>query len=279
MLSLLEIIKRTTDFLGKAGLETPRRDAELLIGHALDLTRTQLYLQFERPLTEAELEKIRPLARRRSKREPVQYIIGYVDFMDIRLRVDKRALVPRPETEELADLLIRRLKPVSILDLGTGSGALALALAAAFPAAEVTAVDRSLEALSLARENASANELERVRFLESDWFRALPPGEGFDLIVSNPPYLTTEEWETAEDEVRVFEPKGALVAEEEGRSDLETILQVASNYLTPGGWVALETGIAQHEALQIRAAAAGLVDWESIQDMSGRPRFFLARRP
>lgn len=278
MLSLLEIIQRTTGYLKKAGIDTARLDSELLIAHVLGLSRTQLYLQFERPLTDVELEAIRPLVRRRAGREPLQYIMGEVEFFGLRLRVDGRALVPRPETEELADFLSRHGTPRRILDLGTGTGALALALAATFPEAEVTAVDRSGEALELARENAAANALTRVRFVASDWFSAIPgEREPFELIVANPPYLTEEEWETAQPEVREFEPKQALVAAREGRSDLERILVESPAHLSAGGWVALETGIAQHERLQEVAKAAGFRATESRRDLSGRARFFLAR--
>lgn len=278
MLSLLEIIQRTTGYLKKAGIDTARLDSELLIAHVLGLSRTQLYLQFERPLTDVELEAIRPLVRRRAGREPLQYIMGEVEFFGLRLRVDGRALVPRPETEELADFLSRHGTPRRILDLGTGTGALALALAATFPEAEVTAVDRSGEALELARENAAANALTRVRFVASDWFSAISvEREPFELIVANPPYLTEEEWETAQPEVREFEPKQALVAAREGRSDLERILVESPAHLSAGGWVALETGIAQHDRLQEVAKAAGFRATESRRDLSGRARFFLAR--
>src|SRR5882757_4957498 len=167
MLTVLEIIKRTTEFFDKRGVESARLNAELLIGHALGLKRMQLYLQFERPLTETELEKIRPLVKRRGSREPLQYIMGETDFSGLKLKVDRRALIPRPETERLIELLTQHVAtpPASILDLGTGSGAIALALAKTWPEAAVTAVDKSEEALALARENAEACGLAaRVKF-------------------------------------------------------------------------------------------------------------------
>src|SRR5476651_1030508 len=156
MLTVLEIIKKTTDFLAGKGIESARLNAELLVGHALELKRMQLYLQFERLLTEPELEKIRPLVRRRGQHEPVQYIIGATDFHGVRLKVDRRALIPRPETELLVELITRELTvpPARVLDLGTGSGAIALALTKHYSAAAVTAVDLSEDALALARENA-----------------------------------------------------------------------------------------------------------------------------
>lgn len=281
MLALLEVIKRTADFFRKAGIETPRLDAELILADVLGLTRMELYQHFERPLTEAELDRVRPLVKRRSKREPLQHILGWVDFYDLRIKVDRRALIPRPETEELVDLLARRPGPApgSILDLGAGSGALTLALARAFPEAKVVGVERSAAALELARENARTNGMEgRVLFLAGDWFGPLEEEARFDLIVSNPPYLTEEEWETAQPEVRDFEPREALVASDGGCADLERILAEAPRWLTAGGWLALETGVDQHVRLGRAALAAGLVDIESKRDLSGRDRYVWARR-
>src|SRR4051812_23163954 len=196
MLTVLEIIKRTTEFFEKRDIESARLNSELLIGHALGLKRMQLYMQFERPLTETELEKIRPLVKRRSLREPLQYILGECEFSGLKLKVDRRALIPRPETEYLIELITPRVAepPAMVVDLGTGSGAIALALAKNYPSALVTAVDRSVEALALARENAVATGLDaRVKFIESDWFSALARDEKFQLIVANPPYLSDAE--------------------------------------------------------------------------------------
>ena len=194
--TVLEIVKKTTDFLQERGVESPRLNAEILIGHALGLKRMQLYLQFERLLTEPELEKIRPLVRRRGKREPVQYIVGETDFSGLKLKVDRRALIPRPVTELLIEKIVGCLTspPARVLDLGTGSGAIALALARAWPEARLTAVDTNAEALELARENATSTGLaERVTFVVSDWFAQITAEPPFDVIVANPPYLPAEE--------------------------------------------------------------------------------------
>ena len=283
MLSLLEIITKTTDFFASRGVEPARLNAEQVVGHALGLKRMQLYLQFERLLTEPELEKIRPLVKRRAQREPLQHIVGTVEWGGLTLKVDRRALIPRPETEELLELVLARLTQVGgaalrVLDLGTGSGALALALAKAWPSARVTAVDASEEALALARENAVALGLaERVEFLKSNWFAALPADAVFDLIVSNPPYLTEAELAAAEPEVRLHDPWAALVAPDEGRADLRTIIAGAATRLSSGGWLALETGVAQHPALLAAVATAGLTGGESRPDLRGRDRFLLAR--
>jgi len=282
MLTVLEIIKRSTDFLAKHGVENPRLNAELLVGHALGLKRMQLYLQFERPLTETELAGIRPLIKRRSEREPLQYIVGTVEFAGLTLKVDRRALIPRPETELLIELVQQRcvaagLTPTRVLDLGTGTGAIALALASVFPAASVVGVDCSEDALALARENATnLGLLDRVVFAKSDWFSAIDASSSFELIVSNPPYLTEGEVAEAEPEVKRFEPRGALTPGAQGTEALEIILREARARLAPGGLLALETGIAQHAVLIALANACGYTDVESRQDLTGRDRFLLA---
>ena len=279
MLTVLEIIKRTTEFLEKRGVEGARLNSELLIGHALGLKRMQLYLQFERPLTEPELEKIRPLVKRRSNREPLQYITGETDFSGLKLKVDRRALIPRPETEYLIELVTGRLSapPASILDLGTGTGAIALVLATKYPAASVTAVDKSADALALARANAEALGLAaRVNFVQSDWFEALPAEARYELIVANPPYLSDGEVREAQPEVKDYEPLSALSAGANSAADLERIIRDARAHLAPGGLLACETGIAQHAQLQPLAAEAGYARTESLRDLTGRERYLLA---
>jgi release factor glutamine methyltransferase len=279
MLTVLEIIKKTTDFFAGKGIESPRLNAELLIGHALGLKRMALYLQFERLLTEPELEKIRPLVRRRGLREPLQYILGETEFHGLKLKVDRRALIPRPETELLVATVIEACAtpPARVLDLGTGSGAIALALAETFPAAAVTAVDLSDGALALAQENAAATALaERVTFLKSSWFEALATEAHFELIVANPPYLSAAETAQTAPEVRDHEPMSALTAADEGMADLRVIIARAPKFLAPGGLLALETGIAQHVELLRIARAAGFSRVESRPDLTRRDRFVLA---
>ncbi len=282
-LTLLEVIQKTTDFFAAKGIESARLNAELLIGHALGLKRMQLYLQFERVLPEADLEKIRPLVKRRSQREPLQYIVGDTEWAGLRLKVDRRALIPRHETELLIDLICERqaTPPLRILDLGTGTGAIALALAKRYESAAVTAVDFSADALALAVENGRALELTaRVEFVRSSWYDSLAAdGEPYDLIVSNPPYLTAEETAAAEPEVRVHEPVSALTSADQGLADLRTIIAGAARFLTPGGLLALETGIAQHAELLALLATAGLVATESVRDLTDRDRFVFARKP
>jgi release factor glutamine methyltransferase len=281
MLNVLEVVKKTSEFFAAKGIESPRLNAELLIGHALGLARMRLYLEFERPVTDAELAVIRELVRRRGRREPLQYVLGFTEFSGLRLKIDRRALIPRPETELFVETVVARCiaPPGRILDLGTGSGAIGLALAKAFPDARVAAADASAEALSLAAENAESTGLAgRISFIESDWFDRLPPGPAYDLIASNPPYLSDAEAAAAAPEVRDHEPLRALAAGAEGFADLAEIIAGSAPLLAPGGMLALETGIAHHALAAAAAGSAGFSRTESIQDLTGRDRFFLAWR-
>lgn len=282
MLSVLEIIKKTTDFFAARGVENPRLNAELIVGHGLGLKRMQLYVQFERLLAEAELERIRPMVRRRGQREPLQYIIGETEFFGLTLKTDRRALIPRPETELMVETLTTRVTPppARILDLGTGTGAIALALAKTWPEAQVTATDVSDDALVLAAENEVKTGLSgRVAWLKSSWFEAVPAEARFDLIVSNPPYLTPDETAETAPEVRGHEPSGALTGNgPDGLGDLREIVKAAPAYLAENGWLALETGIGQHAALVELARQAGLSHVESRRDLTSRDRYLFARR-
>lgn len=280
MLSIREIKERTETFFKEKGVPNPKLDTDILIAHSLGIKRLDLYLDLDRPLTEAQLSELRPLVKRRADREPLQYIVGSSEFYGLTLKVDKRALIPRHETEELVDLVIEQqeVSPKRILDLGTGSGALALALASKYPEAEIIAIDQSADALALAAENAQALGFEdRINFLEGNWWAPISNDATFDLIVSNPPYLTEAEMKTAEPEVIEHEPHRALVSGADGLDDFRILLEGAPKFLAEGGMLAMETGIAQTEALTALAKQAGLTG-HSIEDLSGRPRFFFVRR-
>ena len=273
----MEVLQKTKAFFDSKGIDNARLEAELIFSHVLDCPRLELYLQFERPLDEAIVDQLRGLVVRRSHREPLQYVLGEAPFRDLTLKVDSRVLIPRPETELLVDYIIEHslLEPRAILDLGTGSGALALALAQEVSGASVLAVDASAESLTLARENAQRCRLaDKVSFLKSDWFSAVD--RSFDLIVSNPPYLSAGDWEEAQPEVRLYEPKGALFAGNEGLLDLETIMCQADAYLNESGMLALETGTGHHEFLEHLANEIGYARTLSLKDDSGRNRFFFA---
>jgi release factor glutamine methyltransferase len=282
MLTLLDVVKKTTEFFAQHGVENARLNAELIVAHGLGLNRMQVYLQFERPLTEAQLEAIRPLVRRRGRREPLAYVLGTAAFGDLKLAVDRRVLVPRPETEQLVELIKDTLPapPRSLLDLGTGSGALVLALARLYPEVRAVGIDASEDVLAVARENSARNAVDgRVDLRCSDWLAGLAPEERFDLIVANPPYLTESEWAATEPEVREFEPRSALVAADDGCADLLAIIANAPRHLEAGAWLFLETGIAQHARLLDAMGAAGLVAAQSARDWAGRDRFVFARAP
>ncbi|PAW80281.1 MAG: protein-(glutamine-N5) methyltransferase, release factor-specific [Opitutia bacterium Tous-C8FEB] len=283
MLTVLEIIKRTTEFLATKGVASPRLNAELLLGHVIGRRRMQLYLEFERPLTAAELDQLRPLVRRRGQQEPLQYVLGEAEFRGLRLKVDRRALIPRPETELLVELVHTwagtQAPVLRALDLGTGSGAIAAALATLWPGAAVVAAERCPEALALARENFAALGLEgRIQPVAATWFDGVAPGP-YDAIVSNPPYLTAAEVAATAPEVREHEPRAALEAPEEGLADLRAILEAAPGYLRPGGLLALETGCDHRAALCARLQAAGFQSVAAHQDLTGRDRFILAVWP
>lgn len=283
MLTVLEIIKRTTEFLATKGVASPRLNAELLLGHVIGRRRMQLYLEFERPLTAAELDQLRPLVRRRGQQEPLQYVLGEAEFRGLRLKVDRRALIPRPETELLVELVHTwagtQAPVLRALDLGTGSGAIAAALATLWPGAAVVAAERCPEALALARENFAALGLEgRIQPVAATWFDGVAPGP-YDAIVSNPPYLTAAEVAATAPEVREHEPRAALEASEEGLADLRAILEAAPGYLRPGGLLALETGCDHRAALCARLQAAGFKSVAAHQDLTGRDRFILAVWP
>ncbi len=278
MQTLLEILKKTEAFFAGKGLESPRLNAELLLAGALGCKRLDLYLQFERLLPEDVLAKLRDRVRRRAAREPLQYIAGETEFRELVLKCDRRALIPRPETEELVELVLQKIPGGSsarVVDLGAGTGAVALSLAFERPTLRVVAVEQSPDALALARENACKYNLEtRVEFVSGNWMQ--PLAGTFDAVISNPPYLTEEELATADPEVRDCEPRAALVAGDNGLADLKTILTQAKSRLNAGGFVALETGIAHAAALEAHAAALGYADSKVCRDMSGRDRFFIA---
>ena len=278
MYTVREIKERTETFFSQKNVPNAKLDTDILIAHSLGMKRLDLYLDMERPLTEQQLDVLRPLVKRRATREPIQYIIGSTDFYGLTLKVDSRALVPRQETEELVDRIVTRLSeaPKRILDLGTGSGAIAFALASKYPEACITAIDSSTGAIALALENATTLDfVDRVKIIEGNWWSPIADDESFDLIVSNPPYLTEAEMRSAEPEVVDYEPQEALVAGHDGLNDLRILLEGAPKYLCATGLLAMETGIAQSESLRAMAAIAGLT-CECIEDLNERPRFFFA---
>jgi release factor glutamine methyltransferase len=276
-MTVLEVLQSTTAYFKKRDIESPRLNAEYLLAHTLQRKRIELYLEFERALVEAELAPLRELVRRRGQGEPLQHLLGTVEFAGRVFLCDKRALVPRPETEELVELLKSKIQsPRSkILDVGTGSGVIALTLAAQFPEAEVHAVDISEDALALARENAARLDLQgRVRFAKSN---LLTEVEGpFDLVVANLPYVATGERPALSREV-LHDPAVAVFAGERGDELVRELISAARDRLRPGGMLALEVGIGQADSLALLLAEKNYHDIASIRDYCGVTRFLFGR--
>jgi release factor glutamine methyltransferase len=274
-----EVVRRSTVYLADRGVETPRLDAELLLGNALGLSRLELYLEHDRPLEPAELDACREAVARRGRREPAAYILGEWGFRRLTLKVDRRALVPRPETEVVVDVCLELLTSAPnprVLDLGTGSGAIALAIADEHPGAAVTALDASRDALDLASENAGRTGLaERVSFVHGDFAEHLPGGP-FDLVVSNPPYVAHGELAAADAEVRDWEPHEALLG---GLAEARAIASAALGVLQPGGALVLEAAEQRAEATAEALQEIGYQDVTVFDDLAGRPRVVAARAP
>jgi release factor glutamine methyltransferase len=269
-----DVLRRATDHLGTTS-ETARLDAELLLAHALGRQRIELYTDFDRPLTSAELDAYRGLVARRARNEPVAYILGEWGFRRLTLAVDRRALIPRPETEVVVERALARLDGLeapAVLDVGTGSGAIALSIADEHPGARVTAIDVSADALALAGENAARTGLD-VDLLEHDVRDGLPGGP-YDLVVSNPPYVEPEDLPGLMADVREYEPHVALV----GRGATGAVARAACDALRPGGWLVLEVGDGQAGGTAALLDGLGYADVRSSEDLTGRDRVVEGRR-
>ena len=276
-MTVLEVLQATTAYLKKRNVENPRLNAEHLMAHALGRKRIELYLDFERALTETELAPLRGLVKRRSEGEPLQHLLGTVEFCGLTFLCDKRALVPRPETEQLVELVETRIenRELRIVDVGTGSGVIALSLAAKMPEAQVLGVDVSEDALALAQENAARLNLSgRVQFLRG---RLLENAEAaFDLIVANLPYISMQDRHTLSPEV-LHDPEVALFAGVQGDELVRELIDQAPFRLRPGGLLALEIGLGQSEALLSALAEKNYRDISSKNDYNGVTRFLFAR--
>ena len=276
-MTVLEVLSSTTAYFRKHNVESPRLNAEHLLAHVLGRQRIELYLEFERELRESELAPLRDLVKRRGAGEPLQHLLGTVEFCGHTFVCDNRALVPRPETEELVEFLKSEIRnPKSeILDVGTGSGVIALSLAAEFPEAEVVGTDISEDALGLARENAQRLGLShRVRFLRSNLLENVE--RSFDLIAANLPYISTQQRHTLSREV-LHDPDVALFAGAGGEELVRELVGQAPLRLRPGGILALEIGAGQSEGLMLALAEKNYRDIWTEKDYSGVTRFLFAR--
>ena len=274
-MTLGEVLRATAEYLSGKGIDTARLDSELILARALELTRLELYTSFERPLTRAELDAIRPLVARRGKREPLAYVLGEWGFRRLTLRTDARALVPRPETETVVERALAAIEGIeqpSVVDVGTGSGAIALSIVDERPDARVTATDVSPEALALARENAERLGLE-IELREASLLDGV---EGpFDLVVSNPPYVRPDEVETLQPEVRDWEPRLAVV----GAEQTERLARAALGVLASGRALVLETHEGHAEQVRALLEELGYVRTAISRDLAGRERVVEGWKP
>ena len=276
MRTVKDVVALSTAFLDAKGIPNARLDAELLVGSVLGLDRLQLYLHHDRPLTEGELDRIRPLLRRRADLEPVGYILGEVGFHRLTLKTDARALMPRPETETLVEVALAALpRDGALLDVGTGAGAIAVAVKHERPDARVTAVDLSADALALAAENAALVGVE-IELLASDLAAAVA-GRAFDVVAANLPYVPDHDPRTEAGVVR-HEPHLALWGGPDGLDLVRRLLPQAAALLPPGGTIVLEVSDEQAAAARALLEAGGFADVAYHRDLRGVDRVVAATR-
>lgn len=283
--TILKILRWTTHFFEtKEATATPRLDAELLLAEVLGYERIKLYTHFDRPMADDELAAYRALIKRRVEGEPVAYLLGEKGFWSLDLKVDRRALIPRPETEVLVEEALELIDEDSderLVDVGTGTGAIALAIASERPKLQVAATDTSPDALELARENAERLELSgRVRFFEGDLLSGVDESLlPLDFVVSNPPYIAEDERDEVMVDVKDYEPEGALFAGEDGLDVIRRLIPAAFEALAPGGHFLCEIGYRQGEAVRALLEEAGFANATIRRDYSEHDRVARARKP
>ena len=261
-MTVIEVIKKSAEFLAKKGVESPRLDSELIVANVLGIQRLQLYLNFDKIIPSEKAEVIKEMLIKRGKRIPLQHILGSVGFYAVNIKIDRRALIPRPETELLVEnavLLLKGIESPSVLDFGTGSGCIGIAIAKHIPTAKITAIDISKDALELARENARINNVDdRTEFVQGDGFSVFSlkeevvlnelkpnPAPLFDAIVSNPPYIPTEEIARLQPEVRDYDPLIALDGGKDGLDVIRILAKESGSFLKQNGFLAIEIGAGQ----------------------------------
>jgi release factor glutamine methyltransferase len=265
-----DALAAAVDALEAAGVDDPRLDAELMLAHAMDTSRADLYAEPERSLEPPASREFSEMVRRRVRREPVAYILGRAHFRELELIVDHRVLIPRPETELLVELAQDGQR---VLDVGTGSGAIALAIANERKGVRVTGIDSSPEAVEVARANAARSGLE-VEFLIAD----LIVGGPYDLIVSNPPYIRESEWQSLQPEISLYEPADAVIAGPDGLDIIRALIPAAAEVLVRGGVLGVEVGQGQSRTVEALFERARFTHVETIRDLAGIPRVVRGRR-
>ena len=268
-MTALEAVRDLAASLGESGVPSPRVDAEILVSEVLGITRSELYAD-GREVSDDEAGRLESLAERRRAREPLAYILGEWGFRGLNLKVDGRALIPRPETEVVVErclVHVRGIPEPRVLDVGVGSGAIALSIADEHPGAKVVGVDYCASALSLAEENRARTAVDgRVQLLKSDLLDEVA-GQ-FDLVVSNPPYVSPDEYEGLQPEIRLYEPRKAVIGVEVGAE----IAREARSVLVPGGWIVLECGDGHGAHLAAELEVFGYTDVVQSPDLAGRDR-------
>jgi release factor glutamine methyltransferase len=278
--TVLEAIQKSADFLGKKNVESPRLQVELLLAHLLQMPRMKLYLNFDRALSPTEIDSLRELVKRRGQREPLQHITGSTSFCGYEITVNRHTLVPRPETELLAEEGWKLLgeNKMTALDFGTGTGCIAIALATKCPNAKIVAVDVSSDALALAKQNAAKNNLTgRIEFLQGDGFAAIAADSKFDLIVSNPPYIPSAEIEMLQPEVRDFDPRAALDGGADGLDFYRILAAEAKQFLKLDGKVMVEFGDGHADAIRTIFENEKWIVEAVKEDYSQRARILIAK--
>jgi release factor glutamine methyltransferase len=279
--TLLDILNKTSDWFKAKGIENHRLDAQLLLGHVLGMKRMDLYMNFDRPLDAVELARFRELVKRRGAREPLQHLLGEMPFREITLKVDRRALIPRQETELIVDLVRKQLEPgrqSRVLDVGVGAGPIFLSLAKEIPNLLVFGCDLSPDALQLTRDNAAHNGLPNGNLFLGDLFAGVPSELRFDCIVSNPPYVGEKERASLQPEVRDHDPALALFGGTEGWELPSRLLHEAYDRLADAGALVVEIGAGQAAILKANAASR---PWKSIsasKDYQGIDRFLILHK-
>lgn len=277
MITVLEALNLSTDYLTKKNIESARLNAELMLAHILQCKRLQLYLMFDRPLDDNELQQYRNFLSRRAKREPLQYILGEVEFFNIILKVNKSVLIPRPETELLVEKIIHDFndkQSFRFLDIGVGSGNISIAILKNLINAQAVGIDVSDDALSVVNENAKMNEVQdRIELKKFDILKDDISELGkFDLIVSNPPYVSMEDYEQLEPELKVYEPKIALTDYYNGMTFYKKILEHLMTLLNEKGRIYFELGKGQHEEVNKLMQDKHFVNIKIIKDYQGIER-------